>query len=75
METELTVRVAYIGRDKEGKMCLGLKDVSLSCEHNTPVEDVVAAAKSKAVKELNEDGYYNVIIGSLYSARHTQAVA
>ncbi|WP_265822568.1 hypothetical protein [Geovibrio ferrireducens] len=69
MMVELTVRVAYSGMNQDGKPDTGMIDVHLTCDREITVDEAVAAAKMSAKVQLKNAGFYDVMVGSLYSAR------
>ena len=63
---EITHRVTYMGKNHNGEPECGSTDITVFCNPSVTVEELAAAVRVAAQRKLQNEGFYEVYLGSMY---------
>lgn len=64
---ELAHRVEFMGRNVSGELEAGTISVQASCDMDMTVEAFASRLRSIALRQLQNEGYYEVFIGRIFA--------
>ena len=64
---ELAHRVEFVGRNVSGEPEVGTIDVKASCDMDMTVEAFASRLRLAALRQLQNEGYYEVFIGRIFA--------
>lgn len=71
---EIIHRITYRGKNFKGEPECGAIDVKVPCDPKIKVEELAAAVRVAAQRKLQNEGYYEVFLGSMYKQRPHRVV-